>query len=117
MTVVVTGNIYGQIQAGSSDLLHMPAYFYLRTEDNGMTIEVDTDSFRQSWEKRSPGWKYHDATSACKSLGKPIDDVRYAELQARIQRLHESFDAWCGNTEERVFSPEAEDVPASNIKS
>lgn len=77
-----------------------------------MTREVDTDSFRESWEKRSPGWKYEDATSASRTIGKPIDDARYAELQARIQRLHESFDAWCGNAEERVFMPEAQDLTA-----
>ena len=77
-----------------------------------MTREVDTDSFRESWQKRAPGWKYEDATSSPKPVSQPIDDARFAELQARIQRLHELFDAWCDDAEERVFSPEEHDINA-----
>ena len=62
-----------------------------------MTTEVDvnTDSFRTNWAKCSLSCKYDAATSSSREIGKPIDDIRYAALQARIQRLHESFDAWC----------------------
>ncbi len=58
-----------------------------------MTIEVDADYFRTHWVKCSASRKSHEA-DVFSQIDKPVDE-HYAELQARIQRLHESFDAWC----------------------
>jgi hypothetical protein len=64
-------------------------------EGNGMTTEVDADYFRTHWMKCSASCKSQETASSAR-LGKPVDDVHYAELLARIERLHASFDAWCG---------------------
>ena len=58
-----------------------------------MTIDVDADYFRKNWTKCSASHKSNEATMSDRT-DKPAD-VHFAELQARIQRLHESFDAWC----------------------
>ncbi|MES2627047.1 MAG: hypothetical protein V4628_17300 [Pseudomonadota bacterium] len=60
-----------------------------------MTIEVDASSFRTTWVRCSHGNKMDMATSVPRETGGLVDDVRFAELQARVQRLHASFDAWC----------------------
>lgn len=64
-----------------------------------MTIEVDADYFRTHWVKCSASCKSSEAESAAR-IGKPVDDLHYAELLARIERLHESFEAWCGSRAE-----------------
>jgi len=60
-----------------------------------MTTEVDADYFRTHWVKSSASCKSNEAASSAR-MGKPVEDLHYAELLARIERLHESFDAWCG---------------------
>jgi hypothetical protein len=64
-----------------------------------MTTEVDANYFRRNWVESSLNCKDDVATSLSRDTRNRLDDARYEKLRARIQRLHESFDAWC---EDRV---------------
>jgi hypothetical protein len=64
-----------------------------------MTTEVDANYFRKNWVESSLNCKETLTTSLSREARNRLDDERYEKLRARIQRLHESFDAWC---EDRV---------------
>ena len=61
-----------------------------------MTTEVDANYFRKQWVESSLHSKDDAAVSLSRERRNRLDDERYEKLRARIQRLHESFDAWCG---------------------
>lgn len=65
-----------------------------------MTTEVDANYFRKHWVESSLNCKEDLSMSLSRERRNRHDDERYEKLRARIQRLHESFDAWCGESDD-----------------